>query len=44
MLPPRPRNFITEHLRAKDIQMLWLVVARMSIEQRLDYIAELLNH
>jgi hypothetical protein len=40
---PPSRNFITEHLRAKDIQIFHLVVARMSIEERLTYLEELLN-
>lgn len=42
-LPPA-RNFIAEHLRTKaDLSMFRLMVAHMTIEQRLDFIAELLN-
>jgi hypothetical protein len=41
-LPPS-RNFISEHLRARDVSLFHLLVARMSIEQRLDYIKELLD-
>lgn len=40
---PIPRNFISEHLRARDVSIFTLLVARMSIEQRLDFIGELLD-